>query len=514
MSSVEPKRLGQSAAGNVQWVTGATTAPNTAFATVSNGGQALINSIYIEANGSIAQALNLSDKGKLTIGGTHFSYYDSSKTPTYLLDGFNGQFTMVGGMDVEVATDGPTDHTYELTGNGTNTDCLVIQQENNGSNSGDVWHDLSYPAAQASYFQCGSGNVSEQTSGALPTAQFVLDQLAYLRSLQIAPPTAAPSGVTNVRLYRMMVSTGAGPNALVLQAGSSTGQVEAPSFSPVPGEYDSAQTVTISTITGGATIRYTTDGSTPSETNGTVGTTVIINQPNTVLKAIAYEAGMTDSPISCGTYAINVATPSFSPGPGNFTTAQTVTISTTTSGATIRYTTDGSTPSETNGTIYSSAINITSPTTLKAIAYKSGVADSSVQFGIYSIQCIAPTFSPGGGTFATAQSVTISTTTTGATIRYTTDGSAPGETQGTVYSSPVLISTNGYLRAIAYKSGLADSSVAISWYSIQCVAPTFTPAAGNYSSAQTVTISTTTTGASIRYTMDGTTPNDWNRHNL
>ena len=58
------------------------------------------------------------------------------------------------------------------------------------------------------------------------------------------------------------------------------------------------------------------------------------------------------------------------------------------------------------------------------------------------------------GTYASAQSVTISTTTSGATIRYTTNGTTPSSTVGTVYSSAVTISaTNTTLQAIAYKSG-------------------------------------------------------------
>jgi hypothetical protein len=91
-----------------------------------------------------------------------------------------------------------------------------------------------------------------------------------------------------------------------------------------------------------------------------------------------------------GTYTLVVATPTFSPAAGNFTSAPSVTISTTTSGATIRYTTDGSTPSETAGTVYSGAVSISSTTTLKAIAYETGMTDSSVASGTYTI-------SGGGG---------------------------------------------------------------------------------------------------------------------
>ena len=82
-------------------------------------------------------------------------------------------------------------------------------------------------------------------------------------------------------------------------------------------------------------------------------------------------------------------------------------------------------------------MNISSTCTLKAIAYKTGYSDSTVTSGVYTINgaCAAPTFSPAAGTYIGNQSVTISTTTSGATIRYTTDGTTPSETVGTVYSS-------------------------------------------------------------------------------
>ncbi len=53
------------------------------------------------------------------------------------------------------------------------------------------------------------------------------------------------------------------------------------------------------------------------------------------------------------------------------------------------------------------------------------------------------------GAYGPAQSVTISTTTGGATIRYTTDGSTPSATAGTMYSTPVSISATTTLNAIA-----------------------------------------------------------------
>jgi DNA-binding transcriptional regulator GbsR (MarR family) len=287
-------------------------------------------------------------------------------------------------------------------------------------------------------------------------------------------------------------------------------QVAAPTFSPGAGNYSSSQNVTISSTTGGASIRYTTDGSTPSETAGTLYSGPVPISTTTTLKAIAYESGMSDSSVTSGVYTLQVAAPTFSPAPGTYTSSVTVTISSTTGGASIRYTTDGSTPSESAGTLYSSPVPISTTTTLKAIAYKSGMSDSSVTSGVYTLQVAAPTFSPGAGSYSSSQNVTISSTTGGASIRYTTDGSTPSESAGTLYSSPVPISTTTTLKAIAYKSGMSDSSVTSGVYTItlQVAAPTFSPGAGNYSSSQNVTIGSTTGGASIRYTTDGSTPSE------
>ena len=68
----------------------------------------------------------------------------------------------------------------------------------------------------------------------------------------------------------------------------------------------------------------------------------------------------------------------------------------------------------------------------------------------------APTFSPAGGTYTSAQNVTISTTTSGATIYYTTDGSTPSS-HSTVYSTPILVSGNMTIKAIAVKGGVSST---------------------------------------------------------
>ena len=78
------------------------------------------------------------------------------------------------------------------------------------------------------------------------------------------------------------------------------------------------------------------------------------------------------------------ATPTFSPAAGTYSSAQDVTISCGTSGATIYYTTDGSTPT-TSDAVYSTSINVSASTTIKAIAVKEGNNNSAVATAIYTI---------------------------------------------------------------------------------------------------------------------------------
>lgn len=95
-----------------------------------------------------------------------------------------------------------------------------------------------------------------------------------------------------------------------------------------------------------------------------------------------------------------VATPSFSPPGGAYTSAQTVTITTATSGASIRYTVDGSTPTA-SSPLYSGPISVPSSRTINAIGIKAGLANSSVGGATYTIgtqqgcvQSDTPNFGP------------------------------------------------------------------------------------------------------------------------
>ncbi len=119
----------------------------------------------------------------------------------------------------------------------------------------------------------------------------------------------------------------------------------------------------------------------------------------------------------------------------------------------------------------------------------------------------APMISPDGGTFATSQNVTLSTTTASAAIYYTLDGSMPTPAS-TLYTDPITISVDTTVRAIASAPGYVQSAVSSATFTFTDQTPpvSFLPAAGTYASAQQVTLSDTDSAAKIYYTTNGTPP--------
>ena len=288
----------------------------------------------------------------------------------------------------------------------------------------------------------------------------------------------------------------------------------APTFSPAAGTYTSTQSVTISDATTGATIYYTTNGTTPTTSSSVYSAPITVSATET-LKAIAVESGYTNSQAASASYTISAGlpAPTFSPAAGTYTSAQSVTISDATAGTTIYYTTNGTTPT-TSSTQYMGAIWQTATQTLRAIAVETGSANSLVTTAAYTIAPVlpAPTFSPTGGgaswaLFTTPPSVTISDTQAGTTFYYTTNGTTP-TTSSTLYTGPITVNVTETLQAIAVETGYTNSPESSMLYTIAPIpsTPAFSPAAGTYTTSQTVTISEATAGATIYYTTNGTTP--------
>jgi YD repeat-containing protein len=361
-----------------------------------------------------------------------------------------------------------------------------------------------------------------------------------------------------------------------------------PTINPGSTTFAAPTNVTISANTANSIIRYTTNGSavTASSTQYTGAIPISVN---TTVRARAFVANMQDSDEVSATFPVRTAAPGFNPGTTTFTGPASISLVANESGSTIRYTTNGTSVTE-SSTVYSTPIPINRSTTIRAKAFKSGKHESAevsasytVNFGFtlpatsitgefditwggvrtyaelwqfgspadkllysgsttsfrvsvtesgtyyyYMRDCYAytnsptscnrfsekqivvtfpklptPTITPNGASFSAPTSVTLASSDSGATIRYTVNNTEVTNTSP-VYSSPILISANTKIRARAFKSKMTASNEASADFSVLAKPPTIAPANGtNFISSGNVTLTTTESGATLRYTTDG-----------
>lgn len=274
-----------------------------------------------------------------------------------------------------------------------------------------------------------------------------------------------------------------------------------------------------------------------------------------------------------------VATPTISPNGGTFSAPVSVTLSTATAGAAIRYTTDGTTPTSTTGTLYGGAFTVSATSTVKAVAYKSAMTDSATASAVFTINVTPPANGTGLlGEYFTDQLKTFNGTATltrvDATVDFNWGTGSPaaaisadrftvrwtGQVQPQ-YSETYTFTTatddgvrlwvnnqllvdkwidqgstewSGTIALVAgqkvdikmeyYEYGVG-ASARLFWSSpsrakqiipaaqlypaappVVVAAPTISPNGGTFTTPVSVTLATTTANAAIRYTLDGTSP--------
>ncbi len=320
------------------------------------------------------------------------------------------------------------------------------------------------------------------------------------------PYSGAIKVSTTTTIEAIAAGNGYAPSPVAVGVYTITSSAAMPIFSPFPSNYTAPETVSLSDMSSGVTIYYTLDGSTPSATNGTAYTAPIKLIATTTIKAIATGGSYGSSAVNSGTYTLQAATPSFSPMPSTYAPPKTVTLSDFTPGVTIYYTLDGSTPSSTNGRLYTGPIMLTNSTTIKAIAVGAGISPSAIASGTFTLQAMTPSFSPMPSTYATPKTVTLYDATSGVTVYYTLDGSTPSSTNGSVYTGPITLTKSTTIQAIAIGTGISPSAVASGTYTLQAMTPGFTPMPSSYTRQVNVTLYDATSSATIYYTTDGSTP--------
>ena len=256
----------------------------------------------------------------------------------------------------------------------------------------------------------------------------------------------------------------------------------------------SENTLTITAQPEDAKIYYTLDGKDPSA-NSELYEKPLVMTGNCTVKAIAKKEGLKDSPIASFTVDwFTVADVEI-----RVTDDLAIEMTTKTEGASIRYTLDGTDPTE-NGYVYpNKPVSIGDDCTIKAVGMKANYNNSKIttyELKWAQLTCPKPTFRLSG------TKLYIESKLADATIYYTMDGTEPTiSSPQYILGDPIELTTNCTIKAFVTKKGYRNSEV-----------ETYVASAFNVSSPEitregnTLYITTETTNATIYYTMDGNDP--------
>ena len=324
---------------------------------------------------------------------------------------------------------------------------------------------------------------------------------------------------------------------------SGTTTVATPTFSPAAGTYSETQNVTISCETTDATIYYTTNGTTPTTSSSVYSSPITISETTTV-KAMGVKTGMDNSSVASATYTIQQLT--------SITTIAGLWEFAATAGS--------STPSQPNANVtfndwyvtgvkssqvcvsdgqygfviyqsghgFVAGDKLSGTVACKVMMYQNHYAEvmgvkasdltvvsgqevpvlstaiASLEVRNYGTAINLGTCSYNGSKFYDAAGDSITLYNNFNVNPNPINSLEAGKQYNVKGVSIIYWQSNNQTQQIAPRN--ADDFEEIVGPTEQVATPTFTPAAGEYSEAQTVTIACTTQGATIHYTLDGTTP--------
>ena len=279
--------------------------------------------------------------------------------------------------------------------------------------------------------------------------------------------------------------------------------VETPTFSPAAGTVAANTPVTISCATEGATIHYTVDGSAPTTESPVYSSAITIDATKTV-KALAVKENYKNSAVASASYVVGVVNTSTESNPYSvgdarnvadqlgsgsledvyvmgIITAITSAYNSTYGNVSFDITADGDNGSDTFRIYRAPASSENDFVVGDAVEFKGILKkynstyelDGSAGTLTLIAQVHKPTISPNGGSFTSSQTVSISAES-GATIKYSIDGSAPA----TNYSAELTLTETTTVKAVAIK-GILTSGVA---------SATFTKSSGGGNTGGTLTI--------------------------
>jgi kumamolisin len=323
-----------------------------------------------------------------------------------------------------------------------------------GSPNGNALINALAGALNPTFYISSSPSLVSVAQGMSGTTTITTTHAGGFNSSVALSATGQPTGVTPSFSPTSFSAPGSGTSTLTLTVASTTATGTYPiTVEGTGGSLTLTTTVTLTVIAAGQVAVPNVVGETQADATtaiegaglvlGTVTTAsssavplgdVISESPSAGAGVIS--GSVVDIVVSSGpTPPAPAATPVFSPAAGTYSYPQSVNISDSTNGATIYYTTDGTTPT-TSSPVYSGAIRVSATQTLEAIATASGFSQSATAVASYTIGA------PGSGEWTWMSG----SNTFGGVGVYGTPGTpAAGNTPGDRSSASTWTDSNGHL---------------------------------------------------------------------
>jgi hypothetical protein len=273
------------------------------------------------ATGSTVRTVTVTVRPPVTAGAAVFQGTDTTTQGTWLAAyGTQGHYLVGATAELSASTEVSVTNGSPYTWSASTTDIRALQRPSGTGRFAATWyHPQSFSitvgindgvARRVSLYSLDWDRVGRQQR--IDVRDAVTGVVLDTRTLSSFGNGQFSSWQISGRVTFTMTRL-AGPNAVIsgifIDGAGSTpppATVATPSFSPAGGTFTAPVSVAISTVTAGAQIRYTTDGTTPTASS-TLYTAPLNIATSTTVQARAFAAGMTDSAVATAAYVVSTS---------------------------------------------------------------------------------------------------------------------------------------------------------------------------------------------------------------